>query len=96
MNGRKFVTEFEIFWEDRFPIQKDFICCGVYILSYARYKLELFNGMPRSEVINFCKESPLQPLSRTNITETVLFPQPTHKLSVAWSRFVAHLLDKSP
>ena len=55
MNGRKFVTEFEIYWEDRFPIQEDFICCGVYILSYARYKLDLFNGMPCSEVINLSR-----------------------------------------
>ena len=55
MNHRKFVTEFEIYWEDRFPIQEDFICCGVYILSYARYKLDLFNRMPCSEVINLSR-----------------------------------------
>ena len=52
INSKKFVTEFEIYWEDRFPIQEDFICCGVYILSYARYRLDLFNGMPYSEIIN--------------------------------------------
>ena len=55
LNGKKFVSEFEIFWEDRFLIQEDFICCGVYILSYARYKLDLFNGMPCSEVINLSR-----------------------------------------
>ena len=32
LNGKKFVSEFEIFWEDRFPIQENFICCGVYKL----------------------------------------------------------------
>lgn len=55
INGKKFVSEFEVFWEDRFPIQEDFICCGVYILSYARYKLDLFNGMPCSEIINLSR-----------------------------------------
>ena len=52
VNGKKFVTELQLFWEDRFPMQDDSISCGVYILAYARYKLDLFNGTPSSEIIN--------------------------------------------
>ena len=36
MIGRKFVTEFEIYWEDRFPIQEDILYVVVFTYCHMR------------------------------------------------------------
>ena len=44
--AKKFVTSFDITWESKFPLQKDHPNCGVFILMYTSYRLNILNVNP--------------------------------------------------
>ena len=44
--AKKFVTSFDITWENKFPLQKDHASCGVFILMYTNYRLNILNVNP--------------------------------------------------